>query len=170
MPDINTTRINSVFSAIIAHIAVFNPKSVIYATNKRSCITAPVKRALPLQRDNKVTNYTVYFMKFKNVFPISAMLIVGLMSSCSNQLDSGLSSKKLSNDHSGSESGGNVIPVPPVQGSGTLASVNFDKTNHFEGNILGKTGINLQTGATLNGRMLAQTAVTLEMNTVSKPF
>lgn len=41
--------------------------------------------------------------------------------------------------------------------------------SHFEGIILGKTGINLQTGASINGRMLAQTAVTLEMNTVVQP-
>jgi len=49
-------------------------------------------------------------------------------------------------------------------------AVTLGTTSHFEGNILGKTGINLQTGATMNGRMLAQTAVTLEMNTVTKPF
>ena len=49
-------------------------------------------------------------------------------------------------------------------------AVTLGTTSHFEGNILGKTGINLQTGATLNGRMLAQTAVTLEMNTVTKPL
>ena len=49
-------------------------------------------------------------------------------------------------------------------------AVTFGTTSHFEGNILGKTGINLQTGATMNGRMLAQTAVTLEMNTVVKPL
>jgi hypothetical protein len=48
-------------------------------------------------------------------------------------------------------------------------AVTFGTTSHFEGNILGATGINLQTGATINGRMLAQTAVTLEMNTVVKP-
>jgi hypothetical protein len=48
-------------------------------------------------------------------------------------------------------------------------AVTFGTTSHFEGNILGQTGINLQTGATLNGRMLAQTAVTLQMNTVNKP-
>jgi len=34
---------------------------------------------------------------------------------------------------------------------------------------LGQTGINLQTGASINGRMLAQTAVTLQMNTVTRP-
>ncbi len=48
-------------------------------------------------------------------------------------------------------------------------AVTFGTTSHFEGNILGQTGINLKTGATLNGRMLAQTAVTLQMNTVNKP-
>ena len=78
-------------------------------------------------------------MNFKNVFPISAMLLVGLMSSCSNQLDSGLSSKKSSNDHSGSESTGNVIPVPPVQSAGTLATVNLGVANSFA--ILSKSGI-----------------------------
>ena len=48
-------------------------------------------------------------------------------------------------------------------------AVTFGTTSHFEGNILGQTGINMQTGATMNGRMLAQTAVTLQMNTVNKP-
>lgn len=48
-------------------------------------------------------------------------------------------------------------------------AVTFGTTSHFEGNILGKTGINLQTGASINGRMLAQTAVTLQKNTVNKP-
>ncbi|MBC7845153.1 MAG: DUF3494 domain-containing protein [Flavobacterium sp.] len=48
-------------------------------------------------------------------------------------------------------------------------AVTFGTTSHFEGNILGKTGINLQTGATINGRMLAQTAVTLQMSTVTLP-
>jgi len=32
-----------------------------------------------------------------------------------------------------------------------------------------QTGINMQTGASINGRMLAQTAVTLQMNTVTQP-
>lgn len=48
-------------------------------------------------------------------------------------------------------------------------AVTLGTTSHFEGTILGKTGINMQTGATMNGRMLAQTAVTLQQNTVSKP-
>ena len=48
-------------------------------------------------------------------------------------------------------------------------AVTLGTTTHFEGNILGQTGINMQTGATINGRMLAQTAVTLQMNTVVMP-
>ena len=48
-------------------------------------------------------------------------------------------------------------------------AVTFGTTSHFEGIILGATGINLQTGASINGRMLAQTAVTLQMNTVVQP-
>jgi len=48
-------------------------------------------------------------------------------------------------------------------------AVTCGTTSHFEGNILGMSGINLQTGATINGRMLAQTAVTLQMNTVTQP-
>ena len=51
----------------------------------------------------------------------------------------------------------------------TAGATTLGTTSHFEGNILGKTGINMQTGATINGRMLAQTAVTLQMNTVVKP-
>lgn len=51
----------------------------------------------------------------------------------------------------------------------TAGAVTFGTTSHFEGNILGMTGINLQTGASINGRMLAQTAVTLQMNTVTRP-
>lgn len=49
----------------------------------------------------------------------------------------------------------------------TAGAVTCGTTSHFEGNILGMTGINLQTGASINGRMLAQTAVTLQMNTVN---
>ena len=48
-------------------------------------------------------------------------------------------------------------------------AVTLGTTSHFEGIILGKTGINMQTGASINGRLLAQTAVTLQKNTVKKP-
>ena len=49
-------------------------------------------------------------------------------------------------------------------------AVTCGTTSHFEGNILSMTGINLQTKATINGRLLAQTAVTLQMNAVTKPM
>lgn len=45
----------------------------------------------------------------------------------------------------------------------------FGATSHFEGVILSMTGITLQTGASFNGRALAQTAVILDGNTVVKP-
>jgi Ice-binding-like len=47
--------------------------------------------------------------------------------------------------------------------------VTLGTTSHCEGIILGKTGINLQTGASVTGRLLAQTAVTLQMNTITQP-
>ena len=40
---------------------------------------------------------------------------------------------------------------------------------HFEGIILAKAGINLNTGASINGRLLSQTAVTLKSNAVTAP-
>jgi hypothetical protein len=40
---------------------------------------------------------------------------------------------------------------------------------HAEGNIISMTGITFQTGASLNGRALAQTAVILDKNTITKP-
>ena len=48
-------------------------------------------------------------------------------------------------------------------------AVTFGTTSHFEGNILGQTGINLRTGASINGRLLAQTAATLQKSTVTQP-
>ena len=51
----------------------------------------------------------------------------------------------------------------------TSGAVTLGTTSHFEGNILSQTGINMKTGASMNGRMLAQTAVTLQMNAVTKP-
>ncbi len=47
--------------------------------------------------------------------------------------------------------------------------VTFGATSHFEGIILGKTGITFQTGASINGRALAQTSVILDKNIVTKP-
>lgn len=48
-------------------------------------------------------------------------------------------------------------------------TVTIGTTAQFKGVILSKTGITLQTGATLNGRALAQTAVILAGNTVTTP-
>lgn len=45
----------------------------------------------------------------------------------------------------------------------------FGTTSHLEGIVLSKTLIAMQTGATINGRLFAQTAVTLQMNTVTRP-
>jgi hypothetical protein len=42
-------------------------------------------------------------------------------------------------------------------------------TAHFSGVILGQTLIAVKTGATINGRLLAKTAVTLEQNAVTQP-
>ena len=47
--------------------------------------------------------------------------------------------------------------------------VTLGTTSHFEGIILGKTLIALNTGASINGRTLAQTAVTLQQNAVTQP-
>lgn len=51
----------------------------------------------------------------------------------------------------------------------TSGAVSLGTTSHFEGIILSQTGINLTTGATINGRLLAQTAVTLQKNTITNP-
>ena len=47
--------------------------------------------------------------------------------------------------------------------------VTLGTTAHFEGIILAKTLIAVNTGATVNGRLFAQTAVTLQMNGVTQP-
>jgi hypothetical protein len=51
-----------------------------------------------------------------------------------------------------------------VAGAATIGT-----TAHFEGIILSATSITLQTGASMNGRVLAQTAVNLDGNTVVEP-
>ena len=52
-----------------------------------------------------------------------------------------------------------------VAGQATLGT-----TTHFEGIIMSMTGITLQTGASFKGRALAQTAVILDGNAVTKPY
>jgi hypothetical protein len=47
--------------------------------------------------------------------------------------------------------------------------VSIGTTAHFEGVVLAKTMVAVNTGASVNGRLLAQTAVTLQKNTVSQP-
>lgn len=51
----------------------------------------------------------------------------------------------------------------------TAGAVSLGTTAHFEGTILSQTMIAMKTGASTNGRLLAQTAVTLQQNTVTKP-
>ncbi len=46
--------------------------------------------------------------------------------------------------------------------------VTMGTTSHFEGIILSQTGITMLTGASLDGQMLAQTAVILDSNAVTK--
>ena len=48
-------------------------------------------------------------------------------------------------------------------------SVTLGTTAHFEGVVLGKTLVAVNTGATANARLLAQTAVTLQMNAITQP-
>ena len=51
----------------------------------------------------------------------------------------------------------------------SAAGVAIGTHAHFEGTILARTLIAMKTGASINGRLLAQTAVTLQMNTVTVP-
>ena len=48
-------------------------------------------------------------------------------------------------------------------------NVTIGTNSHFEGIILSMTGITLNTGASLNGRVLAQTAAIFDANTVVEP-
>ncbi|MET3132089.1 uncharacterized protein YjdB [Oxalobacteraceae bacterium GrIS 1.11] len=48
-------------------------------------------------------------------------------------------------------------------------AVSLDTHTHFEGSILAQTNIAMLTGASLNGRLLGQTAATLQQNAVTKP-
>ena len=48
-------------------------------------------------------------------------------------------------------------------------AVTIGTTAHFEGVVLAKTMVAVNTGASVNGRLLAQTAVTLQMNAITQP-
>ena len=47
--------------------------------------------------------------------------------------------------------------------------VSIGTTAHFEGVVLAKTLVAVKTGASVNGRLLAQTAVTLQKNKITQP-
>jgi hypothetical protein len=51
----------------------------------------------------------------------------------------------------------------------TAGAVSIGTTAHFEGIILSKTMIAVNTHASITGRLFAQTAVTLQMNAVTQP-
>jgi len=69
--------------------------------------------------------------------------------------------------------GTNIILTGGVQAKNIFwqasETVTIGTGAHFEGIILGKTNISMGTKASINGRLLAQTAVTLIMNTVVAP-
>ena len=52
----------------------------------------------------------------------------------------------------------------------SAGAVSIGTTAVFEGVMLAKTMVAVKTGATVNGRLLAQTAVTLQMNQVNQPL
>jgi hypothetical protein len=51
----------------------------------------------------------------------------------------------------------------------TFGVAALDTTSQFNGVILSQTSITMKTGASINGRLLAGTAVTLDKNTVTQP-
>lgn len=51
----------------------------------------------------------------------------------------------------------------------STGAAEIGQSAHFEGVLLSRTLIALKTGASANGRLLAQTAVTLDQNTVTQP-
>lgn len=51
----------------------------------------------------------------------------------------------------------------------SAGAVTIGTTAHFEGVVLAKTLVAVNTGASANARLLAQTAVTLQMNAVTQP-
>ncbi|MES2148341.1 MAG: ice-binding family protein [Pseudomonadota bacterium] len=51
----------------------------------------------------------------------------------------------------------------------SAGAVSIGTTAHFEGVVLAKTMVAVKTGASVTGRLLAQTAVTLQKNTIMEP-
>jgi hypothetical protein len=51
----------------------------------------------------------------------------------------------------------------------TFAAADFGTTSKFKGVILSQTSIAMRTGASINGRLFAGTAVTLDQNAVTQP-
>jgi hypothetical protein len=51
----------------------------------------------------------------------------------------------------------------------TFAAADLNTTSHFEGVIISQTSIVLRTGASINGRLMAGTAVNLDANAVTQP-
>lgn len=45
----------------------------------------------------------------------------------------------------------------------------FGSTSHFEGILLCKTSVTMQTNASMNGRIYAQAAVALDNNVITQP-
>jgi hypothetical protein len=62
---------------------------------------------------------------------------------------------------------GGALPKNIFWQSGGVVSLGT--TAHFEGVVLSASSITLATGASANGRLLAQTAVSLDQNAVTKP-
>ena len=60
-------------------------------------------------------------------------------------------------------------PVPTATLAQVAGQATIGTTARFEGIILSQTGITLQTGATMNGRALAQSLVALDSATVTRP-
>jgi hypothetical protein len=51
----------------------------------------------------------------------------------------------------------------------TFAAADFDTTTQFKGVVLSQTSVSLRTGASIDGRLYAGTAVTLDQNRITQP-
>lgn len=74
-------------------------------------------------------------MKLKTVLPVLGLFLIGLMSSCSSELDTSLASKRTSNENSGTSS----TVVSSGQKENSLKVVNLGVAANFA--ILSKSGI-----------------------------